>query len=80
MTRGTTEYKYTTRFGKWMSDNMHNMGLTQLEVANRLHMTQATVNRHIIGHVKPNYVTVIAYCRVFGNWSDPDEIWGLLED
>lgn len=59
--------------GKWILDNMKRRGLSCVDVAQKLRCTKQCVRNHITGTVKPSFVWVVAYCRIFGY--DPEEVW-----
>lgn len=66
-----------TEVGKWMLENMTRLDLSCVDVANKLHITRQVVAYHVNGHHKPNYPFIMAYCHIFGDIDDPEEIWKL---
>lgn len=69
-----------TKFGLWMNQNMIRNGMTQTDVAKKLHVCRAHVNSHATGYNKPTFINVVSYCWVFGSKDDPEEIWKLADE
>lgn len=69
-----------TKFGLWMNQNMMRNGMTQMDVAKKLHVCRAHVNSHATGYHKPTFINVVSYCWVFGSKDDPEEIWKLADE
>lgn len=66
-------------FGLWLNQNMLRIGMTQTDVAKKLHVSRQSVTGHSTGMVKPTFQNVVSYCWVFGNKDDPEEVWKLVE-
>lgn len=64
-------------FGIWLTTNRMEYGWTMTDVAKKLHTTKQTVSNHTCGRTKVPFVYIIAYCSLFGNKDDPEEIWKL---
>lgn len=69
-----------TKFGLWMTQNMMRSWMTQMDIANKLHISRATVNGHATGYKRPTFVNVISYCWAFGCKDDPKEVWKLVDE
>lgn len=68
-----------TEFGMWFTQNMFENGLTQMDVAKKLHITRPSVCNHAAGLAKPTFMNVVSYCWVFGSKDDPEEIYKLTD-
>lgn len=72
--------KIKTKFGKWLFDNMSNSGFTCEDIAKKLGITRQTIWNHVVGKTKPNFVCVIAYCWLFNQIENINDIWCLVEE
>lgn len=72
--------KPETKFARWLLENMWENGLTQQDVANKLRTTKQSINNQYHGRVNVTFAQVVAYCWIFGNKDDPEEIWKMIEE
>lgn len=70
----------TTKFGEWLNSQMNINHYNCTTTAKALHSTKQTISNHIRGKVQPSYVWVVAYCRLFKDRDNPDEIWKISEE
>ena len=75
-----TTIQTDTEFGEWMRKNMLDNDLNSCIVARMPHTTKQTILNHVKGRVPPNYAYVMAYCKIFGDKDDPEEIWKLVKN
>lgn len=53
-------------FGDWLQEQIKAAGITQMELALRLDMTQGQINRYIKGHATPEFRNIIRIVDLFG--------------
>ena len=72
-----TVTKPKTKFGRWLINQM-NDGLYSCEdVAKELGTTRQCVWYHITGVTNPSFVWVIAYCWLFNETENINDVWHL---
>jgi predicted transcriptional regulator len=67
-----------TKFGKWLLDKMIEVDRSCTDVAKELGTTRQTVWNHITGVSSPSFVWVIAYCWLFNQTENINEIWYMI--
>lgn len=72
--------KQEDEFKMWMVTNKIKYGLTDQNIADKLHMTRQTVTNHYSGRSSVPFVYCMAYCALFGNEDDPEKIWKMAND
>ena len=73
-------YVTRTKFGDWMAQNLCRTGMTLHEVAEKLHVSKVGVSGHLNGRINPTFGAVVAYCWLFGNIDDPNDIYKLVKE
>lgn len=73
-------YVPRNKFGLWLHNNMVEHGMRRSDVAEKLRVTGPYVSNHACGNRKPTFMNVVAYCWLFGNIDDPEEIWKLVDE
>lgn len=63
------------KFGHWLNGQMLANNYTCEMLADMLHVSKQTVSNHVRGTVTPSYVFVVAYCSIFENIDDYNDIW-----
>ena len=70
--------KMENEFAYWFTVNRLECGYTCKDVADKLRMAKQTISNQLNGRSKPTYICIMAYCAVFGNKDDPEEIWEMI--
>lgn len=73
-------YVTRTKFGDWMAQNLCRTGMTIREVAEKLHIGRVSISKHLNGLHNPTFRDVVAYCWLFGNIDDPNDIYKLVKE
>lgn len=78
------DIKCRTKFGEWLAYNMYHNDLTIIQLAERLHLSRATVSAHINGTHKPTFVHILAYCYIFEKMNNetlfPQDIYKMADE
>ena len=54
--------------------------MTLREVAEKLHIGRVSISKHLNGLHNPTFRDVVAYCWLFGNIDDPNDIYKLVKE
>lgn len=64
---------------KWLAGVLNLCGVSQSELADRLHTTRQSVCKLLNGQTKMTFCKVVAVCYVCGLTDDPEAIWHSIE-